>query len=552
MNDQMNKSGLSGRALPIFLMLLMAPVASLFSQIPDVEVEIINPLKVTLPFAERNFDKVPVNPPAPVYPPLEYQYKAISFTAPPFAAAVKPLKLKTPEQEVPTRGYVTLGYGNYGSPFADVFFPVSKLSNAKSAAGIRAFHHSFFKGPVEGKASASGNTSLTADFKRTGDVVSTEGLISFRNQYTGYYGYPEGTPIKRDTIAQAWNTLSAALLFANTRKSDYNFQLRTGLSHLWNKYAAAETEINLDFQSMLSLSEKTGLNLNAGYVLLSREDSKVDPKPRHLFRGTLSYVFNPRKDLKFEAGARFAYENDTLVKNSFHLYPVFNTTWVLRPRVTFTASVAGDIEKVSLQSLSSQNPWLADNVSLSHTNNLLSVDAALRAAATAGLSLFAGLRYGGYADLYFFSNVAARTSRFEMVYDDARLTGLYAGFSLQKGKATLNLRGDYLGWSASGLAAPFHRPKYKAELDGAFTIAERLLVRPYAIVLGGIQAPGAAPGTAVTLPAATDIGVRTDFNFSERGAVMVRVTNLLSTNYALFQHYPVRGIQAMAGLTWKF
>ncbi|MFM7195616.1 MAG: hypothetical protein ACKOYP_12670, partial [Bacteroidota bacterium] len=84
MNDQMKKSGLSSRALPMLMMMVLAPVASLFAQIPDVEVEIINPLKVTLPFAERNFDKVPVNPPAPVYPPLEYQYKAIPFTAPPF------------------------------------------------------------------------------------------------------------------------------------------------------------------------------------------------------------------------------------------------------------------------------------------------------------------------------------------------------------------------------------------------------------------------------------------------------------------------------------
>ena len=552
MNDQMTTSRKTRNFRILLLLAVAASITALRAQIPDVEVEIINPLKVTLPFAERNFDKVPVTPLAPVYPPLEYQYRQIPFTAPPFTAPVRPLKLKTPEQETPTRGYVTLGYGNYGAPLADVFFPLSKLSNGKTSAGIRAFHNSFLKGPVEGKASASGTTSLTADFKRTGDAVSTEGLISFRNNYTGYYGYPEGTKLKRDTIAQAWNTLSAALLFSNTRKSDYNFQLRTGLSHLWNKYSAAETEVNLDYQSSLSLTEKTGLNLNASYVLLSREDSKVEPKPRHLFKGTLSYVFNPRTDIRFEAGARFAYENDTLVKSAFHLYPVINATWSMRPRVTLTASVTGDMDKVSLQTLSSQNAWLAENVALSHTNNLLNIDAAIRAAATAGLSLFAGVRYGGYADLYFFSNVPTRTSRFEVVYDDARMTGAYAGFSLQKGKATLNLRGDYFGWSVSGLEAPFHRPRYKAELDGSFTVAGRLLVRPYAIVLGGIQAPGAQPGAVVTLPAATDLGVRTDFHFSERGSVLLRLTNILSSKYALYQYYQVRGFQVMAGLTWKF
>ena len=36
------------------------------AQIPDVEVQIVNPLKVTLPLAERNFEKIPVRPPEPV------------------------------------------------------------------------------------------------------------------------------------------------------------------------------------------------------------------------------------------------------------------------------------------------------------------------------------------------------------------------------------------------------------------------------------------------------------------------------------------------------
>jgi len=550
MTDMKNRLPVLG-AITI-VVLLFSVSGTLVAQIPDVEVEIINPLKVTLPFAERNFDKVQVAPPAPVYPPLEYQYRQIPFVAPPFSPAVRPLKLKTPEAEVPTRGYVTLGYGNYGSPLADVFFPLSKLSNAKTSAGIRAFHNSFLKGPIEGKASASGTTSLTADFKHTGDAVSTEGLVSYRNAYTGFYGYPEGTQLSRDTIAQAWNTLSMGLNFSNTRKSDYNFQLQTGLSHLWNKTDASETEVKTDFKSSLALGKKTGLQIDASYILISRKDTEAEPSPRHLFRGTLAYLFNPRNDLRFEAGARFAYENDTLVNNSFHLYPLMNMTWAALPRVTVTASVSGDLEKVSLHTLSSQNPWLAGNVALSHANNLINFDAAVRAAAAPGLSLFAGIRYGGYSDLYFLANKPGRTSRFEVIYDDARLTGLYTGFSIQKGKATLNLRGDYFGWSVSGLAAPFHRPKYKAELDGSFTVGGKLLLRPYAIVLGGIQAPGDTPLTVITLPAATDIGLRSDFRFSERASVMLRLTNILSNKYALFRYYQVRGFQAMAGLTWKF
>jgi hypothetical protein len=92
----------------------------------------------------------------------------------------------------------------------------------------------------------------------------------------------------------------------------------------------------------------------------------------------------------------------------------------------------------------------------------------------------------------------------------------------------------------------------KFEFNGSFTLFDRLLFRPYVIVLSGIQAPSDVPNEIVTLPAATDLGIKMDYNFSERGSIMIRLTNLLSNEYAIYQNYPVRGFQALGGITWKF
>ena len=71
-------------------------------------------------------------------------------------------------------------------------------------------------------------------------------------------------------------------------------------------------------------------------------------------------------------------------------------------------------------------------------------------------------------------------------------------------------------------------------------------------MFSGGAAPSAIANEVVTLPSATDLGFKMDYNFSERGSVMIRLTNLLSNEYAIYQNYPVRGFQALGGITWKF
>src|SRR5690349_15801506 len=156
------------RVTLVILMLLSG--LSLFSQdqggIPDVEIQIINPLKVTLPKAERNFSKVPALPFEPITPPIVYDYSLVSFSTPSYSPPVKPLRIRESETKLNPFNFVSAGFGNFTSPYLRgyvSFFPAKSLT----AGGISFHHQSFAKGPVDDKNSASGSTSITANIKAT-------------------------------------------------------------------------------------------------------------------------------------------------------------------------------------------------------------------------------------------------------------------------------------------------------------------------------------------------------------------------------------------------
>src|SRR5688572_27886184 len=88
-------------------------------EIENVEIEIVKEREITLPQANRNFEKIPPRASEPIKPPITYDFKSFSFQAPQINAQIRPLKLK---QENPSNvygGFVRVGYGNYVSPLLE-------------------------------------------------------------------------------------------------------------------------------------------------------------------------------------------------------------------------------------------------------------------------------------------------------------------------------------------------------------------------------------------------------------------------------------------------
>src|SRR5262245_22853552 len=91
-------------------------------EIEGVEIEIVKERQITMPRADRNFEKIPPRPAEPLKPAMNYDFKAMTFAAPELKIDVRPLRVKQEDLSKIYSGYVSAGYGNYNSPYLEGSF----------------------------------------------------------------------------------------------------------------------------------------------------------------------------------------------------------------------------------------------------------------------------------------------------------------------------------------------------------------------------------------------------------------------------------------------
>ena len=521
------------------------------AQIPDVEVQIVNPLKVTLPLFERNFELAPIMPPAPVYPPLVYELKEVQFQGPEFTPSIKPLKLRVGEPEKDIEGNASIGFGNYLSPLADFYVPLIRKKKSNQFASIRGFHNSFLRGPVDGKNSSSGITTLSGDYRYAGERLVFGGMLIYRDASNNFYGYPQGTEANYSDIRQYYRSVAVGTEVTNSTTSNYQFDLSSTFSTLWDRFEAAETDWKAQFENRFDLKKFGKLHLNTRYDFLAREDAQTEPSPRNLIRADLFHEFLPFENFKIISGVRGAYENDLLTEKEFHVYPLVELNLTLQKFWNFKSWVKGDVEKNSLHLLSVSNPWLNSDVDIRHVNNRVAVGFEGSYRYSEGFKFFVGSEFKEFGGQYFFTP-ALDGSRFNLIYDEANLINVYAGTDYLKGKSALRIKADYFGWNTKNLEAAFFKPEWKFEFSSNFPVGDKVVFGPYAHFLAGLRKFDAVTLEVDLLPVVIDLGAEVRYSFSERGSLFLRATNILSRENVMFSNYPVRGIQGTLGLTWKF
>ena len=539
------------------IILLLSGCADLLAQgdkgsIPEMEIQIVNPLKVTLPKADRNFAKVPAPPFEPILPPITYEYSMIAFPTSAFSPPVRPLRIKPPEATVGPSNFVSAGFGNYSSPYLHgylSFFPVK----SSTVGGLSFLHHSFGKGPApEAKNASSGTTAITANIKSSNNSVSTEALAGIDIRSANFYGYGNRSGIDKDTIKQSYQTYFVSAKISNTKKSDFNYEFRPSFSYLQDYYYAKESDLSLAMASHYQLKGNTAFIFNTSYSLLARKDSAIQAKPRHLFKVTPQYQFSPIENLIVKAGLNVVYENDSIGKTDFHVYPAASATYGLGKNFGLFANLTGDMEKVSLHTLSAENIWLNSNLSIFHTNNPFNFSGGITGDLGSGFNFSSGFSFSRLTHFYLFQNDATNQAKFNAVYDDVTRSNFFAAINFDRGNYSFRIRGDYFDYSTARQAFAWHRPSYKLDAYIVIKAANKLSIVPRLMVLGGMKAYDQTDLKEKTLRTAVDFSTTMEYNFSGKAGIFLKLNNLLNSDYQLFYRYPVRGIQALAGFTWKF
>jgi hypothetical protein len=523
-------------------------------EIENVEIEIIKEREITLPPANRNFEKIPPRASEPIRPPITYDFKSFSFQAPQLNPQIRPLKLKQEDASNVYGGFLRLGFGNYTSPLLEAYYNTRRDKN--KLLGAHLYHTSSDKGPVDGRNSGSGSSGLSVFGRSFTKGMSLSGNAGFENRTTHFYGYPAGTEVDAGSIKQSFNLFKIGGAMANAKNSDFSYKLGANLSHLFDKYDAKETEIDLEFSSAYELDENSKINLRGDFFFITRTDSDIEKKGRSLFVVSPSYAFVPIDDLKLSIGLIAAVENDTIDSKSVHVYPDIKASYPISPSVEAIASLSGGMEKVSLQSLSYENLWLAPNIPIFHTNKTFDFNVGLKAKLGNKVTAHSGLAIANLKYWYYFVNTDADQAKFTTEYDrgsGTKRANLYASVSyVQSEIAKFMLRADLYRYATSRIEEPWHRPTYRVTANAFYDLYHKFLFNLDIIAQGGMKAQTPVTHEAVKLDAAFDLNFKTEYLFSESFSAFVQLNNIASSKYPVYLNYPVRGFQFMGGITWSF
>jgi hypothetical protein len=538
--------------LSIAMFISFCAVAQQPGELENVEIQIVKERKNTLPEAERKFNKVPPQASEPISPAITYSFLPVELQLPLVNLPVRPLKLKKESVDESERRFISAGYGNFASPYIEAF--ITNKSSAKTLVGAHALIDIWAKGPIDKKNSGNGRYGFSLFANSYGEKVKAGAHLNYDQSYWHFYGYPAATSVEPKDIRQQFKRFNLGGTFANASVSDYNYQLKADFSFLSDSFEARETKVDFDYTSDYALANKNKIGIDAAYQIISREDLQVNAKPRSLFATKASYSFSPIENLLVEAGFKIAYENDTIDKD-FHFYPHVLASYCISKKVRVKGMLTGNMQSVSLHTLTTENPWLAPNVGIAHTNEAFILGGSIESTVGKWVMVEAGTSVASLRNLYFYYNDVSDQARFITQYDKGATerTNFFASINFAFAQQTsASLRADWFGYNTDTLSQAWHRPTQTIRLDASHGFFKKLKLSTSLITLGGMKAFDAGELNTLTLKSAIDLSVKADYFLSEKFLIFLHGANLFNTDYNLYYNYPARGLQVRAGFSWSF
>lgn len=506
--------------------------------------------KIEIPAVTRQYEKIKVEPPKGESPTLEYEFKEV-----PVALTGLDLKIKVhslqPDPLKPLYGnYFKAGFGNYVTPYLEGHV-TSKRSN-KNMYGLHFRHLSSRNGPVENSGFSNNQISLYGKYFMNNAAL--DGRLAYERMRHNFYGYNQEliSEVGDDTIRQVYNILSARGGIRSTNlRSNFSYKMHLNYYLLDDRFEAREHEIYPEFKTSYWLADDKEIEVDGIYSYSTRRDSNT--VGRHFFQ--LKPVFVYRKDkYTVRAGFNTAYTNDT-VGNKFHLYPRLQVdAELIKDELVAFGGIEGEMQKNTLRSFVRENPWLAADVPLRHTNKAFEIFGGVKGNVFERLNYKARLAYQNYRNLWFIVNSPEDTSRFTIEYENGNATVLAANASASYDlieKLRVGLDATFYSYGLSNVQEAWHRPSFEGSLFASYNLYKKIFFNTEIYYLSGITGRNSA-GEAVDLPGIADLNVKADYRFSPKFSAFLEVNNILAKKYQRYLYYPVQGFNVLGGITYTF
>lgn len=526
--------------------------------------------EIRLPKQIRSFEKMPALPQPKALGALNFPVMPFFLPVPASEIQAEPA---TKEWNVPKLdlypGWVRVGYGNFLSPLIEGRYLSTQSADLQYATK---FHHqSFGKGPVSWmeEESKESHTELAGDVSYFLDESELYSSLEVKRDAYTYYGQDLGFVIPPnvdfagpyfDPNKQVKGSLRLGIRDLD-KVGRIGYAGELVLAGLRDSYAVREQELGFVGEGAFRPSKEIKATLGLSYFSTATEDLRYDLNRNYFsLRPEGKYTFG---DFQFVAGVVLVSENDSVVESNsgIRLFPVLKSTYQVSEKLQVKAAISGDVQRNTYRSFVQENPFLGTSDQLLNTVTKLSFAAGVEGIVSDKLVYRAGIDLRRQSNLHFFVNSYADTARFELVYDqEATVFQFNSNLELSlTEKYILSTQFDVFHYSLSNQQVAWHRPTWILQLNNRYSPFRKLNLQANFQVMGGLQARGfgvietkPVRAEVVKLPALVDLQLKIDYMVNPRLTIFAQGNNLLNRNNSRWLNYPIRGIQGLGGLSFKF
>jgi hypothetical protein len=532
-------------------------------------VTLYNPYKPTLQEATKRALFPSADDTTTVRVEFSYDFTPGSFVPEYEVSPIKSAVLSPDPLEELKKGYVSMGFGNYVSPFLEV-----SLSNGRSVKGNTGlFARSY---------GSFSNIELENDARVYGGFMDNQALlygkkyfrrsrfdtdVDFRQMSRFAYGYdPDVTgydPEKTDIRSLYYDVTARARYFTMEPDSNdlnwdatlmYNLFTRQGSGMQHNPSLDAAIGTNM-------FGLYGGLKLNYDLYLYAKG---IDSKARNLL-SVEPYITKGNDDWRFKFGlivtGDLKENHDPMVggdlKLYLYFYPDVSFTFKVVPKfLRFTAAIDGSLENNQARNTAYINPWVLPGdtlFTLRSTDNQLRIKAGVSGTMNVSATYALDVSFTMFRDMLLFMNDTVGVGNyFVPVYDDGNLLKVHGEVNYPVNRQfTLSLLGNYYGYDLSGQEYAWHKPDWDGSVKADYNLRNKIIASADLTVTGERHARVKAPEEIVILPFHPNLNLGVEYRYTTAISFWLKWNNISYNRFFEWNYYPSQNFMLLGGITYS-
>lgn len=482
--------------------------------------------------------------------------------------------------------YVAAGFGNYTTPFAELF--LHDGTRFDNDMGFYLKYISSVDG-VETTPLNSGYRNIAAKgyYSQEERYFNWKAGFNIESNQYNWYGLPtinfDDNSINAIQEQQTYNfyEIEGELSFEDS----YFETITSSASYFSDDFGSSEIKLDVAPKFLLPLNgisrNLNDLSLNTSLSFLKGKFGQDYNRTIRIDYSFLNIGLHPvyrfeQEKLSVKLGAKVFMMAD--MENSitdFLVYPDIQVTYpVFSDMATIYLGANGDLNMNTYKFFSDENPFVSPTLFLTQTNQQYNVFGGVNGKLTSSVSFDVKASYSATEDQALFVRNNSKSdgvfnpfngllgyeygNSFNVLYDDITQFSLFAEleFDLTK-RITAGFSGNYVSYTTTNQQEAWNLPttkgtvfaKYKNDkwyaTMNTFYVGERkdvFYTGTYPNATNSIQ----------TLESYMDVNLNGGYHFSDLFSVFLKLNNILNNDYQRFANFNVQGFQVLAGITYKF